>query len=79
MGVGAAIAIGNQAEKGNWALFDSAAIINKSIVSVWNCIFILKFQFEEIVIILIDKRIIISPTRFLNKVIVPEAADGEFW
>lgn len=29
MGVGAAMAIGNQAEKGNWALFEQAAIINK--------------------------------------------------
>lgn len=79
IGVGAAIAIGNQAEKGNWALFDNAASVNKNNVSVGNCIFILKFQFEEIVIILIDRRIKMSPTRFLRRVIVPEAADDEFW
>lgn len=34
IGVGAAMAIGNQAEKGNWALFLNAAIINKSNVII---------------------------------------------
>lgn len=79
IGVGAAIAIGNQAENGNWALFDRAAIINKIIVNMENCIFILKFQFIDNVIILIDRRIIISPIRFLRRVIVPEADDEKFW
>lgn len=34
IGVGAAIAAGNQAEKGNWALFDEAATNNKIIEMV---------------------------------------------
>lgn len=79
MGVGAAIAIGSQAENGNCALFEVAAIIRRNRVVILNSIFILKFQFNDKVIILIDIRIIISPIRFLSRVIVPEAADLKFW
>lgn len=79
IGVGAAIAIGNHAENGNCALFDKAAVVTMIIVNVVNSIFILKFQLDDRVIILIDRRIKISPIRFLSNVIVPEAADGKFW
>lgn len=79
IGVGAAIAIGNHAENGNCALFDRAAIISMININVVNSIFILRFQLDDKVIILIDRRIRISPIRFLSNVIVPEAADGKFW
>lgn len=79
IGVGAAIAIGNHAENGNCALFDKAAVNIIININVVNSIFILKFQLDERVIILIDKRIKMSPIRFLSNVIVPEAADGKFW
>lgn len=79
IGVGAAIAIGNQAENGNWALFEHAAVISKINVNKENSLFIFKFQFNDIIIILIDNKIIISPIRFLNNVMVPEAADEKFW
>lgn len=79
IGVGAAIAIGNQAEKGNWALFEHAAIVSNINVSKENSLFMFKFQFDDIIIILIDNKIIISPIRFLNNVMVPEAADEKFW
>jgi len=78
IGVGAAIAAGNQAEKGNCALFDNLAIINKIIGISWNSSFIFKFQFEFIIKILIESRIIMSPTRFDKSVIVPDAAVMEF-
>lgn len=79
IGVGAAIAAGNQAENGNCALFDNLAIINSKIVIIWNSSFIFKFQFEFIIVILIDIRIIISPIRFDNRVMEPEAAVVKFW
>lgn len=75
IGVGAAIAAGSQAEKGNCALFDDAAISSKIIVINWYSSFMLKFQFEFIIKILIESKIIISPIRLDNSVMVPEAAD----
>lgn len=74
MGVGAAIAIGNHAENGNWALFEQAAIINIIIIRRGNSLFIDNDQFLLIINNLIDKRIKISPTRFLRSVIDPDAA-----
>lgn len=79
IGVGAAIAIGSQAENGNCALFEQAANIRKISTSIEYSEFILNLQFEDKVIIPIDKRIKISPIRLLNKVMVPDAADGKFW
>lgn len=79
IGVGAAIAIGSQAENGNCALFDNAAVIISIIINIGNSISILKFQFIDSIIILIDSRIIMSPMRFLSRVIVPEAAAEKFW
>lgn len=79
IGVGAAIAIGNQAEKGNCALFEQAAIISKMRMIIMNSWFMEKFQFDVMVIIAKDIRIKISPIRLLNKVIVPDEADLKFW
>lgn len=79
IGVGAAIAIGNQAENGNWALFEVLAIIRSIKVSNLNSIFILKFQLEDNVISPIDKRIKMSPIRFLRSVMVPDEAAEKFW
>lgn len=79
IGVGADIAIGNHAENGNWALFVHAAMVNINIVSNVNFLFILNSQFDEDIIILIDNKIIMSPIRFLSKVIEPDAADEWFW
>lgn len=79
IGVGAAIAIGSQAENGNWALFEQAATNKKIKIIKEYSEFILNLQFEDNIIIPIDKRIRISPIRFLSKVIVPEAADEKFW
>lgn len=74
IGVGAAMAIGSHAENGYCALFEHAAVNNKIIVIVINSSFIVNVQFLIIIIIAIDIKIIISPTRFLNKVIDPDAA-----
>ena len=79
MGVGAAIAIGSQAEKGNWALFEHAAIIRRIIIINEYSEFMLKLQFDDRVISPIDNRMRMSPTRFLSKVIVPEAEEEKFW
>lgn len=79
IGVGADIAIGNQAEKGNWALFVHLANININIVSRVGSSFILSSHIDENIIILIDRRIKISPIRFLNNVIDPEPDDELFW
>lgn len=79
IGVGAAIAIGNHAENGNWALLEHAAINRKINAIRENSSFNWNFQFIDIIINLIDIRIIISPTRLLNKVIDPEAAVIKFW
>lgn len=79
IGVGAAIAAGNHAENGNWALFEHAAVINSKIVISENSSFIYRFQFLLVKIIPIDKRIIISPIRFLRRVMDPEALEEEFW
>lgn len=79
IGVGAAIAMGSQAENGNCALFEQAAIIkNNKIIREYSW-FILNLQLEDMVIIPIDNKIRISPIRFLRRVIVPEAADEKFW
>lgn len=79
IGVGAAIAIGNHAEKGNCALFEHLAIINKIKIKKEYSLFKLKFQFDDRVISPIEIRIKISPTRFLRIVIVPDAAEEKFW
>lgn len=79
MGVGAAIAMGSHAEKGNWALFEQAAIVNNNKISNEYSKFNENLQLEDNVIIPIDKRIRISPIRLLNRVIVPEEADEKFW
>lgn len=78
IGVGAAIAAGNQADKGNCALFEIAATINRKIINIgWNCD--LNDQFMEKNKIAIEIKIAISPNRFIIIVIVPEAADEWFW
>lgn len=74
IGVGAAIAAGSQAENGNWALFEMAAVISKIKIIFWNSWFIVKFQFIDEVNRAILKRIVMSPILFLKIVIVPEAA-----
>lgn len=79
IGVGAAIAIGNQAEKGNWALFEQAAVISNINVNKENSEFILNLQFEVTVMSPADINIIISPIRFVRRVIVPDEADEKFW
>lgn len=79
MGVGADIAIGNQAENGNCALFVHLANINIIIVKRVIDSFIFSSHIDENIIILIDKRIKISPIRFLKRVIDPEPEDELFW
>lgn len=79
IGVGADIAIGNQAENGNWALLVHPASIIIIIIIKGNDSFILSSHIELNVIIPIDKRIKISPIRFLNKVIEPDPEDELFW
>lgn len=79
IGVGADIAAGSQAEKGNWALFDIAAIIIIISTKFIKFSFILKFQFIIINIVAILIRIIISPIRFDRIVIDPDDEDDEFW
>lgn len=79
IGVGAAIADGSHAENGNCALFEKAAIIKSVIEISWNSSFILKFQLEFIIRILIDIKIIMSPIRFDIMVIDPDAAVEKFW
>lgn len=74
IGVGAAMAIGNHAENGYWALFENLAVVNNNKEIKLKLLFILKFQFLFINIILIDIIIKISPMRFLIKVIEPDAA-----
>lgn len=70
--------MGSHAENGNCALFEHAATISSNIEIVEYSEFILKFQFEEIVIRPIDIKIIISPIRLLSNVIVPEEEDEKF-
>lgn len=79
IGVGADIAAGNHAEKGNCALFDKAAIIIIIKIIMFIFSFIEKFQFIIINIIAILNRIIISPTRLDKIVIEPDAEDEAFW
>lgn len=79
MGVGAAMAMGNQAEKGNCALFEHAAIIIRIKDRFENSEFIEKFQFDVINIILIDIKIRMSPVRLDRSVMDPEALDIKFW
>jgi hypothetical protein len=82
-GVGAAIAAGNHAENGIWALFVQAAIqINAAIItswlSVWGKQFIkLNEPFEDIRAIAI--KIITSPIRFDSAVNIPALNDLIFW
>lgn len=73
--MGAAIAAGSQAEKGNWALFEQAAMSRSKREIKLSSLFILKFQLEFIIVTLIASRIIMSPTRLLRIVIEPEALD----
>lgn len=79
MGVGAAIAAGNQAENGNWALFEHAAIIINRITSFGKFSFIKKFQLQIEVRKAIDNKIKMSPTRFEKIVIEPDAEEEAFW
>lgn len=79
MGVGADIAIGNQAENGNCALFVHLAVINMIKIKVDKISFILNSHEEEKIIIPIERRMKISPIRFLNKVIEPDLEDELFW
>lgn len=74
IGVGAAIAIGNHAENGNCALFEQAATSNSNIIINIYSSFICNLQFCIIIIIPMDIKIIMSPIRFLSKVIDPEEA-----
>lgn len=79
IGVGADIAAGSQAEKGNWALLDIAAIIRNNIIIKLNFSFIQKFQFVIENIRAIDIRIIISPIRLERIVMDPDADEEAFW
>lgn len=74
IGVGAAIAAGNHAESGNWALFDIAAI-NKSSKIIVGILILCIFQFMVENIKLIDNKMVISPNRLDRIVIVPEDLD----
>lgn len=73
IGVGAAIAAGSQAEKGNCALLEIAAVNRSSRVIVGNK------RFDEIchewvvIRVVMAKMIQMSPTRLERMVIVPEA------
>lgn len=80
-GVGAAIAAGNQLEKGIWADLVIPAIIiiieiNCREGSIHNSVM---DQWPKFNIMAIDKRIITSPTRFIRAVIIPAAKDFGFW
>lgn len=79
MGVGADIAIGSQAENGNWALFVHLAIVNINIVINENLLFIFNSHVEFDIKILIESKIKISPIRFLNKVMDPDLDEEWFW
>ncbi|WP_142752263.1 hypothetical protein [Neobacillus piezotolerans] len=70
--MGADIAIGNQAENGNCALF--VQLVNISIIMIikGNDSFIFSSHIELISIIPIDNRMKISPIRFLRRVMDPE-------
>lgn len=77
--MGAAIAAGSQAEKGNWALLVKAPNISIIEIIIGNSISI--FRFHEFVMnrIAIDSKIMISPIRFDRIVINPEADEEGFW
>jgi len=77
-GVGAAIAAGSHALKGNWALFvKEAIIIAKNIKGFRDKKFLIVVKFKEGYIIKNAKEPIIraSPIRLLMKVIMPELYD----
>jgi len=79
MGVGAAIAAGNQAEKGIWALLVIAAKINKEIKRVLLVRIKLKLKEDSLNISAIAIRIATSPIRFLITVSMPALAEDSFW
>lgn len=79
IGVGAAIAMGSQAENGNCALFEQPAIVSIVNTKNDNSEFRMKFQFVDNIIIPIESRIRISPIRLLRRVIVPDEAEEKFW
>lgn len=79
IGVGAAIAAGNHAEKGNWALFVHEAMINRVKISFEFICIINNLQEEDIKIREIEIIIKASPIRLDKIVIDPEAPDFGFW
>lgn len=79
IGVGADIAIGSQAENGNWALFVQLAIINRVSEISGNLLFIFSSHKDWENKILIDNKMNISPIRFLNRVIEPDLEEEWFW
>lgn len=79
IGVGAAIAAGNHAENGNWALFEHAAITRNNITKLGIFSFIVKFQLQIEARKAIESKIKISPTRLEKIVIEPDADEEAFW
>lgn len=71
-GVGAAIAFGNQEEKGIWALFVIAVMMKIVIVITFNHFICSKFHVLNNHINVMEKINIISPKRFIKKVSIPE-------
>lgn len=79
IGVGAAIAAGNQAENGNWALLVQEAINIKIKINFEFFLIIKKDQDEDIRINEMEIIIKASPTRLDSIVIDPDAPDFGFW
>lgn len=79
IGVGADIAIGNQAENGNCALFVHLANSNIKIIILENISFENNSQDDSNIIIPIVSKINTSPIRFLKRVIDPDPEDELFW
>lgn len=79
IGVGAAIAAGSHAEKGNWALFEQAAKVKRIKIIKGKFSLKEKFQLHKEVMKAIDNRIKMSPTRLEKMVIEPEAEAEKFW
>lgn len=79
IGVGAAIAAGSQAEKGNWALFVQEARIKRIKIKLLFIWVINNSQEENMNIIEIEIIIKASPIRLDKIVIVPDEPDFGFW
>ena len=75
------MAAGSHLEKGNCAdLVIAAIIMSHDKVHIYDSLHIYRTDQCPILIIKqIDSRIITSPTRFINAVIMPAARDFGFW